>query len=130
MKNAFRLMQPKLVIIRGLPGSGKSTLARELFPFHVLCEADQYFTDEETGEYRFDPSKLKEAHEFCKRKVKENLEQGESVVVANTFTRRWEYEPYLKMAENPLVLIANGNFESVHNVPKEAIERMKKRFEL
>ena len=89
---------------RGLPGSGKSTLARkvkifsftsncetmlmtqvkEALPQAEICSADHYFTDDQSGEYRFpiitivvieafithpftrfDRSQLSEAHSAC-----------------------------------------------------------------
>jgi predicted kinase len=39
-----------LILLRGLPGSGKSTLAKSLAGEHI--EADMYFVDNETGEYK------------------------------------------------------------------------------
>ena len=123
----------KLTIIRGLPGSGKSTLAKEVVSnlggFHF--ETDMFFMVE--GKYIFDPKKIKEAHTWCQTCVKENLEDGDNVVVSNTFTQKWEFQPYLDMAEEigceVEVITANGNFRNVHDVPEEAIERMKKRWE-
>lgn len=54
-----------LTLIRGISGSGKSTLANSLSEktgsIHV--EADQFFIL--NGEYKFDRSKLSEAHEKC-----------------------------------------------------------------
>jgi adenylate kinase family enzyme len=59
-----------LYILRGLPGSGKSTLAKSLsnaLTGHI--EADMFFVDKESGEYRFDPTKLGQAHSWCKETV-------------------------------------------------------------
>ena len=55
-----------LVLLRGLPGSGKSYLGHYIWT--SVFEADKYF--EQDGEYKFDPSKLKEAHQWCKDQVK------------------------------------------------------------
>ena len=40
-----------LILLRGLPGSGKSTLANIICYEGAICEADQFFVDEKTGEY-------------------------------------------------------------------------------
>ncbi len=39
-----------LILLRGLPGSGKSTFAKTMWSELVVCEADDYFVDKETGE--------------------------------------------------------------------------------
>ena len=58
-------MEKNLYIVRGLPGSGKSTLALSLVGHDFLvCEADKYFIDKETGEYKFDAKVIKNAHEW------------------------------------------------------------------
>lgn len=58
---------------------------------------------------------------------------GRPVVVANTFTRRWEMEPYLKAAKKRGIKVriveATGNWANVHGVPADAIERMRARWE-
>jgi len=56
----------ELILLRGLPGSGKSTLAKSLDGIHI--EADQFFMID--GEYRFDASKLKDAHNYCFTRTK------------------------------------------------------------
>ena len=120
----------KLTIIRGLPGSGKSTLAKYLSVerLAVICEADQYFTDE-NGEYNFDPSKLKDAHEWCINKAKTALNRGENVIVANTFVKKWEADSYRKLGTPIQVIETTGDYGSVHDVPAEAIQRMKDNWE-
>lgn len=122
----------EMLLIRGLPGSGKTTLAKQYAGMgYVHCEADQYF--ERSGEYRFDRSKLRAAHDDCLRRAIVGLSNGLSVVVANTFTRRWEMEPYLRSAQErgvPVRIIeATGNWPNVHGVPPDAIERAKARWE-
>ena len=63
-------MNKTLYIVRGLPGSGKSTFAKQLVSHDFLvCEADKYFIDKETGEYNFDFTKIKDAHKFCQDTV-------------------------------------------------------------
>lgn len=127
----------KLVIYRGLPGSGKSTLARQnvdhirsrgLLIEHI--EADMYFTDAQ-GNYKYDPTKIKEAHEWCQEQTKKFLRNGVDVIVSNTFTTAWELLPYFRMLpwEDILILVATGKYENVHGVPPEVIEKMKNRWE-
>jgi len=119
-----------LVIVRGLPGSGKTTLAKKLgIKFHY--EADDFFIS--NGVYKFDPVKISSAHELCQRRAFEALKRNHDVVVSNTFTQRWEIEPYLKMAKTTGAIVqeitCKGDWKSVHNVPKSAIEKMKLRWE-
>jgi len=116
-----------LVIIRGASGSGKTTYAKENFPDHNLVEADMYFMHGE--EYRFDPSKLKQAHEWCQSEVKRLLDTGHRVVVANTFTRHWEMRPYFDLFPNTRVYRMTGEYQNTHGVPVEAVQRMRDRVE-
>lgn len=124
-----------LILLRGLPGSGKSTLAKRICNQHV--EADMYFIQD--GNYQFDASKLREAHEWCKNRTEEYMEQGYNVVVSNTFTQENELEPYYKLAEKYgyrvfSLILENRHGESedtnIHNVPKETIQKMKNRFKI
>jgi predicted kinase len=121
----------KLILVRGLPGSGKSTLASQLRNFAHL-EADMYFIDEH-GEYRFDASKLSRAHQWCQQQTFAYLKASFPVVVSNTFTTQKELQPYLDMASElgitPQVVLCQGEFGSVHNVPEETLLKMKQRFQ-
>ena len=137
-------LEKKLFLIRGLPGAGKSTFAKILVGLgsdFLICEADKYFTDKD-GEYNFDPSKLKEAHERCIETVetymKDSLVREEwyrEIVVSNTFTREWEMEPYFELAEKYgysvfCIIVENRHGgKTVHGVPEDKIEQMRQRFE-
>ena len=132
---------PKLIIVRGLPGSGKSTLAKNMSDYYHV-ETDQFWRNEE-GEYKFDVTRLKEAHAWCQDKVRKCLKSlndssgllyhFDGVVVSNTFTQRWEMEPYFQIARDlniePQIITCQGNFGSIHDVPQEVLDKMKKRFE-
>ena len=131
-------MAKELFLLRGLPGSGKSTLAAQLGG--SLVEADRYFM--EYGEYKFDASKLKEAHAWCRDQVRKWMEVDNAgynvdrIVVSNTFTQEWEMKPYYELAEkygyrvHSIVVENRHGGKNVHNVPDEAIDRMRKRFEI
>lgn len=118
----------KIVLIRGLPGSGKTTLAKANYPEHEHFEADMYHIDDE-GNYNFDFSKIKEAHAWCQDSTSLALGHGLDVVVSNTFTQLWEMQPYLKMGCPVEIIVATGNFENIHNVPTDIIEKMRDRWE-
>jgi len=123
----------KLYIIRGLPGSGKTTLGRLIAQGGPLYEADQFFTDEE-GNYRFDATKIADAHRWCKLEAGKSRAAGyTTVVVANTFTRHWEYALYLDLAQtfgySVTIITTKGNHGSVHGVPRETMDNMRERWE-
>jgi adenylate kinase family enzyme len=135
-------MNKVLTLVRGVPGSGKSTFANFIWNSYVICEADQFFVGED-GVYRFDGSKIKEAHKWCRDKVetfmKDNIvnEQYYSdIVVSNTFTQEWEMEEYYKLAEKygyiVFSIIVENRHGGVneHGVPADKLEQMKKRFEI
>lgn len=123
----------ELIIIRGLPGSGKTTLAREFaargYDHH---EADQYF-ERDNGRYEFVPSRIGRAHEWCQNKVKGSLSAGHNCVVANTFSRKWEIQPYIDMAHEfgatTKIIEAKGEWKNIHGVPEGVVEKMRLRWE-
>lgn len=121
----------ELVLIRGIPGSGKSTMARAMLGYRHL-EADQFFVDA-SGQYRYDPSKVEEAHRWCQDNVRAALQAGEPVVVANTFTRLKELRPYQAIARDlgiPCrVIEATGRYANEHDVPASAVAQMRERWE-
>ena len=88
-----------LFVVRGLPGSGKSTYAKTLVQPSAHFEADQYFV--RGGKYNFDPSKLKDAHADCLARTRKAMVEGKHkrVAVSNTFTMKWEVQPYIDLAK-------------------------------
>jgi predicted kinase len=128
----------ELFLLRGLPGSGKSTLAKMLVgdKEYRHKEADMYFVDGE-GSYKFEPSKIKDAHKWCQEEVDFLMKYSHSpVVVSNTFTQEWEMEPYCKLAEqygyrvHSIVVENRHGGVNEHGVPEEKLEQMKNRFEI
>jgi predicted kinase len=127
----------ELFLLRGLPGSGKSTLAKSLVKKdYCHKEADMFFIDGD-GNYKFEPSKIKDAHAWCQSEVEffMNLEHS-PIVVSNTFTQEWEMDNYYKLAErfgyrvySVIVENRHGGVNE-HGVPEEKLEQMKNRFEI
>jgi predicted kinase len=132
-------MEKMLYLVRGLPGSGKSTFSKTLGGIHI--EADQYFVDIE-GNYNFDGSKIKLAHEYCRAQTgawmkTDGLQVNvDKIVVSNTFTQEWEMQPYFELAKKygykVFSIIVENRHEGIneHGVPEEKIEQMKNRFEI
>ena len=120
-----------LYIIRGIPGSGKSTLARRLVHESRHREADMFFM--RGGLYYFDQSKQKDAHAWCQGEVEKMLAEKSDCAVSNTFTRRWEYQPYLEMAAEAgfdvQVIDCHGNWQNCHGVPESVLIAMRNRWE-
>lgn len=123
----------KLTIIRGLPGSGKSTLAHKLMSEapYAHFEADMYFVKD--GQYKFKPKLIKAAHEWTRLNTGLSLSLGRDVIVSNTFIKKWELNPYLKMARilncEVKIIECRGDYGSVHNVPYKVLERMRQNWE-
>jgi NEDD4-binding protein 2 len=107
----------------------------------VKCSADDFFL--KSGTYQFDARLLKKAHDECKDKANKATRDGINlIIIDNTCSQQWEMAPYLLIAkdrgyrvvfrtigkrdEDSLKLYASRN---EHGVPREAIDRMVKRFE-
>ena len=121
----------ELFLLRGLPGAGKTTLAKSIGG--VFIEADLFFEYE--GKYEFDASKLKDAHAWCQNAAMVwMINNVKRIVVSNTFTQEWEMQPYYDLAEKygyrvySLVVENRHGGENIHNVPREKIEEMARRF--
>jgi predicted kinase len=132
-------MEKILVICRGVSGAGKSTFAKTLGGIHI--EADQYFIDGE-GNYKFDGSKIKLAHEYCRTQTEAWMQtKGDQVnvdkiVVSNTFTQEWEMEPYFELAKKynykvfSIIIENRHGGTNQHNVPEDKLEQMRNRFSI
>ena len=123
----------ELFLLRGLPGAGKSTLAKSLGGSHM--EADKYFMYE--GKYEFDPSKTRDAHEWCQNAVNVWMTNNtEKIVVSNTFTQEWEMDYYFELAKEhgyrvySLIVENRHGGVNEHGVPTEKVEQMRNRFEV
>ena len=127
----------KLILLRGLPGSGKSTFAKSISnesTGHI--ESDMFFVKD--GEYKFDGSKIKDAHNWCQDVVEHwmNSNEFETIIVSNTFTQEWEMKPYMDMAKEweyqVFSIIVENRHGGVnqHGVPDEKLQQMNDRFEI
>jgi len=126
-------MPQVLMILRGAPGAGKSTIAQNLVKsglFHVYHEADHFFINS-AGFYQFNPKKLPEAHAYCLSSAEDSLRQGKNVIVSNTGILEKHVEPYRDLATKyhcllQEIIIPTTCFVSVHDVPQEKVERMRR----
>ena len=131
-----------LLLVGGAAGTGKTSLAQVLSnPFGDITQApvisaDDYFYDE-TGAYNFVAGDLPKAHQRCQHLTKRHMLGKEPlVIVTNTFTNRWEVQPYAILADEndyQLFFVSLGDSglsptqlaeRNVHGVPVEGIERM------
>ena len=135
------MKQKELYIVRGIPGSGKSTFAKSICKSWQHVETDMFFMRD--GEYKFNPSKLKEAHQWCKDRVHAmmrptlwNLLFNRTIVVSNTFTQEWEMKTFQVLARRfrykvYTVIVENRHGgKNQHGVPEDKLQAMKDRFEV
>lgn len=125
-----------LILLRGVSGSGKSTTAKLFGGIHI--EADQYFV-RDNGEYKFDPSQLRHAHNYCQTQTESWMKTDgirvniDTIVVSNTFTEEWEMKPYFELADKygycVFSLIVENRHGGVneHGVPDEKLEQMEQK---
>ena len=124
-------MSKDCIIIRGVPGSGKTTIAEIMKgDTGVVCTSDDFLM--ENGEYNWSPERAKEAHRKNQDLAENVMKIGISpVIIANTNTSPWEWEPYIKSAKKygykvHYIIVENRHGgKDIHNVPKETIEKMK-----
>ncbi|KAG5672497.1 hypothetical protein PVAND_002621 [Polypedilum vanderplanki] len=136
------------VLLRGLPGSGKSYLANAIInatvksnPQNHIISADSYFI--QNGRYKYDASKLSQAHDYAQRIFVQRASEGYSpLIVDNTNKEIWEMFHYVNVAiqyEYYIeIMIPNTPWawsttklamKNIHMVPIEKINFMKEKFE-
>jgi hypothetical protein len=136
-------MSKELILVRGVPGSGKSTTAKLLGAGgagYAHFEADMYFMED--GVYKFDPTKIRDAHAWCQNSVEQAMllnhttGHNSTIIVSNTFTQEWEMEPYYKLDSAwgykvfSIIVENRHGGVNVHNVPEGVLQAMKDRFEV
>jgi predicted kinase len=135
-----------VIVLRAISGAGKSTLAHELArtlvvptdhgeePMrYVIVSTDDAFTDDETGDYAFDASKIGFAHGQCFRRAIEAIQRGHALIVDNTNCSVAEIAPYMLLAQaysRPARIITlrcdveTAIERATHGATREAIETM------
>ena len=88
------------------------------------------------GEYRFDATKLKQAHAWCQGRAESWMEKGYNVVISNTFTQEWEMDAYFELAEkygyqtSCLIVENRHDSKNIHGCPDDKIKQMRNRLEI
>ena len=131
-------MKKTLVLLRGLPGAGKSTVAELIGAKgagYTHFEADMYFMQD--GVYKFDPTKLKLAHNWCAIQTQKAMVDDTSIIiVSNTFTQEWEMETYYELARMhsyqvvSMIVENRHGGKNVHGVPEDKLQAMADRFQI
>lgn len=134
----------KVFIYCGIPGAGKSTIvANRHGAMANVCSSDLYFMEFDRATdalvYKFDASKLGEAHGQCLRFFITEVHNGEAeIIVDNTNTTIAEIAPYVAIAQaysydveviTVLCEPEKAHARNVHGVPLEAIKAMAERLE-
>ncbi len=132
-------MSKSLIILRGLPGGGKSTFAKVLSEEgkYPVLSIDDYFTNPETGNYKFKFDKNHLAYKSCETRTKSLMENGvEKIFLDNTFTLEWEMEPYFKMAAEFGYTVFVATVENrhgrgnIHNISNDQLKKMAEKFKV
>ena len=93
--------------------------------------------------YKFEPSLIAQGHIWCQEQVRDELAHAHQtgVVVHNTFTQRWEMEPYFEIARAygsrvTVTRLFDGgctddelDARNSHGVPLEFIQKMRSNWE-
>ena len=138
-------MRNSLMLIRGLPSSGKTTFASVFLGESIA--ADDYPGLYQNGVFMGGQEvegipMIKLAHIWCQNRVASFMfHDKHTIIVTNTFTQRWEMEPYFALAEEHgyrtyvVDLYDGGKSDeeladrSAHGVPVEVIKAMRDRYE-
>lgn len=122
---------PMLILLRGVSGCGKSTFAR-LLAQEFQCnhwEADMYFHDRDSGEYKFNPSQIGQAHGWCYENFYSDIVQNNTVNVLDTITTEMDMQRYIDTAKafgytvTSLVVENRHGGKNIHNVPEATLQR-------
>lgn len=122
---------PDLYLIRGCSGAGKSTFAANLADM-LECnhwEADMYFYNSISLEYKFNPAQIGQAHGWCYQSFYGDIIENKDVVVSNTFTTEADMQRYIDTAVEfgytvtSLVVENRHGGKNIHNVPEATLQR-------
>jgi predicted kinase len=128
----------RIVILRGIPGAGKSTYTQKHFPDAIVCSADNFFVNKQTGEYKFKPELIGHAHNACRRKFEQAIKTKEPLIVVDcTNTMLKEFQPYIQLAQandyevevvRLQVSPETSATRNLHGVPLKNILKIQQRF--
>ncbi len=122
-----------LILMQGVPSSGKSTIARKLqtaLDNAIICSTDDFHP-----EGIFDGQNIGYYHAWNQWQTDFFLNSGKTVIVDNCNITNEHVKPYLDCARryNAQIIVrrCNGkpNWTSLHNVPREIVERMRNTME-
>jgi predicted kinase len=136
----------RVIVLQGVSGSGKSHYARKLLQEYAndnprIISTDDFFnidTARSRDDYKFDPSKLGEAHAwcFCEYILALQGTADDFIIVDNTNASAEELSPYMLAASafgaKAFIVRVDCDLEvaarrNVHNVPTNAISRQAER---
>jgi len=90
-----------VIIMHGLPGSGKTTMAEkskakaeETGHKVKIYSTDDFWIDRDTGEYKYVPSRIREAHNHNFKLFVTGLTQMDVLIVDNTNIQKVDWENY------------------------------------
>lgn len=113
--DAQRLHGPCVTILRGVSGAGKSSAAATALEAGVptvIASADDFFVVD--GVYRFSADGLPRAHAACRERFNAALAARVPLILLdNTNTQRWQYEPYLAAVASFNVQVERGTVGGV-----------------
>jgi len=93
----FAQAEKVLVVMRGVSGSGKSSKAKELGQGGIILSTDDFWGPE----YAFDPTRIKEAHQWNQQRAFDAIRKGISpIVIDNMNLQAFEARPYVEAAKN------------------------------
>ncbi|AOP36116.1 AAA family ATPase [Leptospira tipperaryensis] len=128
-----------LILIRGLPGAGKSALAKLLSENgkYPIFSVDDYFTNPETREYRFQYAENHLAYKACEERTRKAMEErSPKIFLDNTFTLSWEMEPYFRLASEfdyTVFVLTVENYhkgQNVHSIEDEQLLKMASKYKV
>ena len=125
-------MEQELLLVRGLPGSGKTTEAKKRIDgntIHIENDIFHMINDE----YDFKEALVKDAYMWVKGNVCYCLNQGNNVVVSNTFISNKTINEYVKIGLRYnckiKIIEMKEHYGNVHDVPRMVLGSMKKNWQ-
>nr|QBK85450.1 MAG: AAA domain protein [Marseillevirus LCMAC101] len=121
---------PNLLLVGGPSGSGKTTIANwhKQYGFNPAAADDFFYKN---GVYKFDKTKLSDAHKGCFSRTKTLLLRGYWMVVHNTFITLKELEPYLELEDIATITIysVKSRYTSDKEIPQYVLDRQISNYE-